>query len=289
MKRDFGHGSTEQFINMLENKIASFKGNANSENIESSESISETLSELERRILDSVGSKAGVYNALAINLGDGDFAWIFENDDGEFQMIGSSGNPIAEGDSDILDYISTSWGVESACNTSGISAKPDVYASSDNEVANQVLQVLKNEGYDVSNEEVINYADAAAELIRKDPEYTVQDWLKDTQRNYPEDLETLPTMPSDIESATYYDDMSGTDDSEYLAVLKSRISEECIENGLDVSFSQESEENLKIYVTDPAYGVGVDEYTVPLADLTLNLDTIEEDVSYIMNTILYEY
>lgn len=74
----------------------------------------------------------------------------------------------------------------------------------------EVLDFLSSKGYDIESEEVKNYAEGVAsymdisENAYKDEDlewpYTLDQWYKDTQQNYPEDLAELPKTA--VESAT---------------------------------------------------------------------------------------
>jgi hypothetical protein len=72
------------------------------------------------------------------------------------------------------------------------------------DVVKEVLDFLGSKGYDTSNREVRNYADAVAEYIDmsrqayqsmgEESPYTVEQWYDDTLMNYPYELEDLPTV-----------------------------------------------------------------------------------------------
>ncbi len=87
---------------------------------------------------------------------------------------------IGEGSAD--SYLMSSTAVKISNNNK----EDSVYA--------ELIQLLDDERYDTSTKEVQNYANAAADYIvnMAGPNYSVQQWFKDTQANYPEDLEALP-------------------------------------------------------------------------------------------------
>ena len=60
------------------------------------------------------------------------------------------------------------------------------------ELTDKVLKKLDDNGYDTSDRDVRNYAEAAAELIINDVNQDIDDWYSETLINYPEDLEELP-------------------------------------------------------------------------------------------------
>lgn len=60
------------------------------------------------------------------------------------------------------------------------------------ELTDKVLKKLDDNGYDISDKYVKNYAEAAAELIANDINQDVDAWYSETLINYPEDLEELP-------------------------------------------------------------------------------------------------
>lgn len=55
-----------------------------------------------------------------------------------------------------------------------------------------VLKKLKSVGCDIDDEEVIHYAEAAAELIAYDDNHDVEDWWRETKRNFMDEIEELP-------------------------------------------------------------------------------------------------
>ena len=65
------------------------------------------------------------------------------------------------------------------------------------EVYSEILNKLACVGFDANSEEVAAYARAAAELGVYDPDFDVNDWYKQTELNYPEDLDVLPVASID--------------------------------------------------------------------------------------------
>lgn len=94
---------------------------------------------------------------------------------------------IGEGSAD--SYLMSSTAVKASNNNE----EDSVYA--------ELIQLFDDEGYDTSTKEVQNYAYDAADYIvnMAGPNYSVQQWFKDTKMNYPEDLEALPVMCSSEE------------------------------------------------------------------------------------------
>ena len=78
--------------------------------IEASVDTPEDIDSLAQQILQVVGSNAGCAPALSINLGDSSFAWVYEDSDGEFGLVGDDGDPLAHGADDIINFIADSWG-----------------------------------------------------------------------------------------------------------------------------------------------------------------------------------
>lgn len=60
------------------------------------------------------------------------------------------------------------------------------------DLTDKVLKKLDDNGYDTSDKNVRNYAEAAAELIINDVNQDIDAWYSETLINYPEDLEELP-------------------------------------------------------------------------------------------------
>lgn len=62
-------------------------------------------------------------------------------------------------------------------------------------VEDEVLKIFDENDFDVEDEEVKKYAEAAAEYIvearNQWPQYSVEEWFEDTKANYPEDLDEL--------------------------------------------------------------------------------------------------
>ena len=248
MGRTFSKGTPDQFISELKNKIQELEGQSNiSESTDITASFSTSdIDRCAKAILDSVGSRAGVMPAYAINLGDGSFGWLYDDDvTGELALYDLEGNIAAQGESEIVSYVSNTWGatvksayntsdcyfypydggsedeviwggkscpVDSACNTCSIPASPntsdDVYATEGyaegdqdeyNSICSELINKFKREGYDTNSIEVKNSIDAAAEYIlitRQDGDinYSVDEWWKDTEANYPEYFEGLPVQ-----------------------------------------------------------------------------------------------
>ena len=55
-----------------------------------------------------------------------------------------------------------------------------------------VLEKLKSVGCDINDREVIDYAEAAAELIAYDDNHDVEDWWRETKRNFMNEVDALP-------------------------------------------------------------------------------------------------
>lgn len=73
------------------------------------------------------------------------------------------------------------------------------YLSEDtNSLYQELLSFLKYKGFDTSNNDVKQYASAAAEYISLSRDYgdwySIEDWYKDTKQNYPEELADLKKL-----------------------------------------------------------------------------------------------
>ena len=76
-------------------------------------------------------------------------------------------------------------------------------AKSRGNIYDLVLKLLDDNGYDVEDKDVQSYSEAAAEYIemaraQSDGKYSVRQWFKDTQMNYPEDLKDLKKVQESI-------------------------------------------------------------------------------------------
>lgn len=55
-----------------------------------------------------------------------------------------------------------------------------------------VLKKLKSVGCDIDDGDVIDYAEAAAEMIANDDDHDVEYWWRETKRNFMDEIEELP-------------------------------------------------------------------------------------------------
>ena len=69
---------------------------------------------------------------------------------------------------------------------------PEEIVEDYDQIKTEIIEKLKNHGYDLNNENGLSYIKAAVEYLKTvqkyDPEYTVDRWIEDTVSNYPEDL-----------------------------------------------------------------------------------------------------
>lgn len=146
-----------------------------------------------------------------------------------------------------------------------------------------VLKFLGNKGYDTSSPEVDSYADAVVEYLdmcdnawkdsgkQRAEEYSLDQWYKDTEMNYPEELQELPkangvaSCDNPIMTATEPKDLWETVEAEF----KHR--------GVECELHPNND-SLTVYI-------GSSEYTVPYDDLSLDAEHIDDDVEYIVGTI----
>lgn len=72
-------------------------------------------------------------------------------------------------------------------------------------VEDEVLKIFDENDFDVEDEEVKKYAEAAAEYIEDArnqwPQYSVEEWFEDTKENYPEDLDELKKVNESLKES----------------------------------------------------------------------------------------
>lgn len=137
-------GSGAEFEAYLENVLSN--GIESSSNVLSSaqmiggsqlESISNDLSRY-------LGSKAGLNAAITVNIGDSSYGFIYESsEDGELYLVNDTGDQLAVGHQDILDFILRAYDVTpevlSATNTSGL-ASQSVMGNDSSEITMDYMQ-----------------------------------------------------------------------------------------------------------------------------------------------------
>lgn len=77
--------------------------------------------------------------------------------------------------------------------------------STHSSVEDEVLKIFDENDFDVEDEEVKKYAEAAAEYIEDArnqwPQYSVEEWFEDTKTNYPEDLDELKKVNESLKES----------------------------------------------------------------------------------------
>lgn len=77
------------------------------------------LLDVERKILDAVGSRAALNPALSVNFGDGNFGWIYYNDSsGEVELLDGNGSPLESDADSVVTYVINTWKEDSQSITS---------------------------------------------------------------------------------------------------------------------------------------------------------------------------
>lgn len=168
-------------------------------------------------------------------------------------------------------------------------------ASGVDKATQEVLDFLESKGYDVSNKQVKNYADAVAEYVDMVREaqgnYTMQEWYSDTKSNYPEELEDLPIMEASRGQGLRFDKVThdtveASEDDEYgmeynyIYDLQAQV-DRMLEGEVDSTVWDDDEDQM--YLTVTFLGDNINDYEIPYEDLS---DDIEEDAAYIVNTVL---
>lgn len=77
--------------------------------------------------------------------------------------------------------------------------------STHSNIEDEVLKIFDENDFDVEDEEVKKYAEAAAEYIEDArnqwPQYSVEEWFEDTKENYPEDLDGLKKVNESLKES----------------------------------------------------------------------------------------
>lgn len=113
-------------------------------------------------------------------------------------------------------------------------------------VEDEVLKIFDENDFDVEDEEVKKYAEAAAEYIvearNQWPQYSVEEWFEDTKTNYPEDLDELKKVneslkesfeKATIETADSKLSMESDDDGKVTVVSEPKKVDEDAYEGLE--------------------------------------------------------
>lgn len=158
--------------------------------------------------------------------------------------------------------------------------RDDIMSSDDTaSLRKDVKHVLELHGIDTECQESQNYIDAAVEYIEQhreiNPRYTVKQWFLDTQYNYPEDLEELKKCGTSINSAT--DDYN----DRYFHTLIGDVEDRLKDFGASRAWFVQEDSILLTLSIDRR----VVEYDIPIADLTMDFDTIDQDADYISDFI----
>lgn len=185
-------GTPEQFLNAVERRIAYLEDDATIES--------------------SCNSKSTVESAAEITFDD-TIDWLSEHDQAYQDCQDYFGvddlHDVAEEDLDAWisdhDRLFEDYVAHFGKAAVGIESATDAAVTIDT-----VLNFLSSKGYDISTDEVKNYAEGVVEYMDMsrqayenedmDWPYTLDQWYKDTQQNYPEDLAELPKTA--VESAT---------------------------------------------------------------------------------------
>ena len=67
------------------------------------------ISDIERELLNNVGSRAGVDPAILVQLGDGTGGVIYEDADGNIVMDNLDTNKVTWGAQNVIDEVVSSW------------------------------------------------------------------------------------------------------------------------------------------------------------------------------------
>lgn len=135
-----------------------------------------------------------------------------------------------------------------------------------------VLKILDDNGYDVEDSEVKEYANSAAEYIEMtraetDDKYSVYRWFKDTKSNYPEELTGLKKLNESVDSVEVKTDkekikVDSDEDGKTTVEVEPREEEDIIEGeetiaSVDDETKDEIEDNsIKVSDTD----IDIDEF-----------------------------
>ncbi len=138
-----------------------------------------------------------------------------------------------------------------------------------------VLKILDDNGYDVEDSEVKEYANSAAEYIEMtraetDGKYSVYRWFKDTKSNYPEDLAGLKKLNESVDSVEVKTDkekikVDSDEDGKTTVEVKPREEEDIIEG-----------EETIVPVDDETKDE-IEDNSIKVSDTNIDIDEFDED------------
>ena len=151
-------------------------------------------------------------------------------------------------------------------------------------IKDQVLKVLDYNGFDTEHPEVIEYADSAAEYIEdrrnsSDGYYSVNQWYRETEKNYPEELEELRQLQEGCDGKKRMvekDEYSKADEADLYELMSFVL----YDGGQDAYKKNEKGDTIPVkpsraYTSDQA-GVGPDDTITIISDSKEDLATAEK-------------
>lgn len=151
-------------------------------------------------------------------------------------------------------------------------------------IKDQVLKVLDYNGFDTERPEVIEYADSAAEYIENrrnssDGHYSVNQWYRETEKNYPDELEELRQLQEGCDGKKRMiekDEYSKADEADLYELMSFVL----YDGGQDAYKKNEKGDTIPVkpsraYTSDQA-GVGPDDTITIISDSKEGLATAEK-------------
>lgn len=260
MKRSIAKGTPEQFLNLVQNKIAELGGDV--EACDKITASSETTYQDTNGVMGEIGDTWTVSELRQY--------WDAEHLD----------DPV------LSEYDSfESWLEDTTREMIEIDYTSDYDKYSKDWIA-QIKNKLASVGVDVNSPEAENYAEAAAELVAWDDNHDVEDWWQETQADSTsmDEIDALPHIEASTNITSSREDDSTYDDR-FIHTLIGDIQAEVQGAVESITFDQDDNNLIVTVVYDDK---SVREFQVPFEDLHYDFDEIDADVAYVVNAILYD-
>ena len=256
MKRNITKGTPEQFLNLVQNKIAELSGGV--------EACDKITASTETTYIDDSGIMGEIGHTWTVSQ-------LRQYWDAEHM------NDLVLSEYDSFD----SWLEDTTSNMTEMDFTSDYDKYSKDWIA-QIKNKLASAGVDVNSPEAEEYAEAAAELIAADDNHDVDYWWQETQADsmFMYEIDALPHIDASTNITSARDDDSTYDDR-FIHTLMGDIESE-VSGEVDGLTFDPLENALNVTVV---HGGEVTQFTVPHEDLSFDFDTIADDVSYIVSTI----
>lgn len=123
MRISCSRGSAKQLEDVVRNALGGVNSgttNMGRQTVSAASGLAnQELLDVEKKILDAVGSRAALNPALSVNFGDGNFGWVYYNDSsGEVELLDGSGVPLESSVDSVVAYVTNTWKEDSQSITS---------------------------------------------------------------------------------------------------------------------------------------------------------------------------